>query len=422
MSNTLFAKLSFECKKNQLPSQQLICQDAELAQLDNNMSEVYKGILDQNTKTGNERKIREDQRNWISGRDACIIASDLLEEKARARGIDCLKNSYQTRIDILAAAETSGTFHTMSSECTLSTSPLPEWNGFKKIEDISFPFPKDWDITSDGAGPISFVFSVSPRLNHEWVFEVLYDVRISEEDCLRLTEWGDHAKSSRVKIGGNTFIYDGFTQKDAGTPSFARQQYRSYFNNACHQFALIATDEDRTGCGLSEANLKPAREHFRDLISKVVFTKRETGPKKIAGKIHAILKTNLGSGISAQTPEDVEYEQGTFANAAGLTLLRTETVGFYKKPLKTAIVVNESNEPAEKLAKALQSKNKMKMQKLKLGGQPAFQVGELPGKITLFLPSPINKVTFVAEIENLASAEFEIFKNTLEYWEPTGGE
>ena len=100
MNKTLFAALSlspllataatpsFDCTKAHSTAEQLVCQDAGLAALDNELATLYPKALanfnDEQKKT--EKAI---QRGWIKGRNECWKESDARQ---------CVEKSYQMRI------------------------------------------------------------------------------------------------------------------------------------------------------------------------------------------------------------------------------------------------------------------------------------------------------------------------------------
>lgn len=95
LATLLFAPLlataatpSFDCAKAKGAAETLICKDAELAALDNELAALYPKAIaafsPEQQKT--ERAI---QRGWLKGRNDCWKAGDLRQ---------CVKDSYQLRI------------------------------------------------------------------------------------------------------------------------------------------------------------------------------------------------------------------------------------------------------------------------------------------------------------------------------------
>jgi uncharacterized protein len=85
------ASPSFNCAKASSDVEQLICNDAELAQLDRSLSTLYQRVL-QNTPAGEQKMLKAEQRGWVKGRDDCWKSDDM-------RG--CVKGEYQYRISQL---------------------------------------------------------------------------------------------------------------------------------------------------------------------------------------------------------------------------------------------------------------------------------------------------------------------------------
>lgn len=87
-------KPSFDCGKVQAGSiEELVCQDAGLTKLDQQLAEVYAQAAD---KAKNEQPpmLKAMQRGWVKGRNECWKSED-----KRA----CIESSYQTRIAELQA-------------------------------------------------------------------------------------------------------------------------------------------------------------------------------------------------------------------------------------------------------------------------------------------------------------------------------
>ncbi|MGS3185889.1 MliC family protein [Aeromonas taiwanensis] len=79
---------SFDCTKAHSTAEQLVCQDAGLAALDNELATLYPKAL---ANFNDEQKKMEKaiQRGWIKGRNECWKESDARQ---------CVEKSYQTRI------------------------------------------------------------------------------------------------------------------------------------------------------------------------------------------------------------------------------------------------------------------------------------------------------------------------------------
>ncbi|MFQ2470373.1 MliC family protein [Aeromonas caviae] len=79
---------SFDCAKAHGAAEQLVCQDAGLAALDNELAALYpKAITNFSPEQAKEEKAM--QRGWIKGRNECWKESNSRQ---------CVEESYQTRI------------------------------------------------------------------------------------------------------------------------------------------------------------------------------------------------------------------------------------------------------------------------------------------------------------------------------------
>lgn len=87
-------KPSFDCGKVQAGSiEELVCQDAGLTKLDQQLAEVYAQAADK-AKNEHPPMLKAMQRGWVKGRNECWKSED-----KRA----CVESSYQTRIAELQA-------------------------------------------------------------------------------------------------------------------------------------------------------------------------------------------------------------------------------------------------------------------------------------------------------------------------------
>ena len=71
--------------------EKLICNDAELASLDNSLSSLYHTLM-KNTSAAEQKLLKTEQRGWVKGRDDCWKSDDM-------RG--CVASEYQYRINEL---------------------------------------------------------------------------------------------------------------------------------------------------------------------------------------------------------------------------------------------------------------------------------------------------------------------------------
>lgn len=77
---------SFDCKKAALPVEKLICQNADLGRLDDDLTATFKATQ---KESGDADPLVNDQKQWLKN------------ERNRCRDVDCLKSVYQTRIEAL---------------------------------------------------------------------------------------------------------------------------------------------------------------------------------------------------------------------------------------------------------------------------------------------------------------------------------
>lgn len=78
---------SFDCGKAKSKVEHIICDDAEISKLDENVAASYKALLN---KSAEAREIRLSQKHWIWMRDACP-------------DVGCVKREYEFRLKILDA-------------------------------------------------------------------------------------------------------------------------------------------------------------------------------------------------------------------------------------------------------------------------------------------------------------------------------
>ena len=82
---------SFDCAKAQSKVEHLICGDAKLSKLDDELSTAYKTALQDQTKA---EAVKQAQKEWLKERNACADAA-------------CVKRAYEARLSLLAASNTS---------------------------------------------------------------------------------------------------------------------------------------------------------------------------------------------------------------------------------------------------------------------------------------------------------------------------
>lgn len=77
---------SFDCKKAALPVEKLICQNADLGRLDDNLTATFKATQ---KESGDADPLVNDQKQWLKN------------ERNRCRDVTCLMAAYQQRIEAL---------------------------------------------------------------------------------------------------------------------------------------------------------------------------------------------------------------------------------------------------------------------------------------------------------------------------------
>ncbi len=88
-ASTWAASPSFDCTKASHDVEKLICNDAELADLDRSLSSLYHTLL-KHTPAGEQKYLKAEQRGWVKGRNDCWKSDDM-------RG--CVASEYKTRIN-----------------------------------------------------------------------------------------------------------------------------------------------------------------------------------------------------------------------------------------------------------------------------------------------------------------------------------
>ena len=81
------AKPSFDCAKAH-EVEELICKDAELADLDRSLASLYGAVM-ANSSASEQKHLRAEQSGWVKGRNDCWKSDD-------ERG--CVKREYESRI------------------------------------------------------------------------------------------------------------------------------------------------------------------------------------------------------------------------------------------------------------------------------------------------------------------------------------
>jgi uncharacterized protein len=85
------ANPSFDCSKASHDVEQFICKDAELADLDRSLADLY-AVLLKHTPASEQKTLKAEQRGWVKSRNDCCESADM-------RG--CVAGEYRARIDEL---------------------------------------------------------------------------------------------------------------------------------------------------------------------------------------------------------------------------------------------------------------------------------------------------------------------------------
>lgn len=93
--NTPLLAASFNCKKAVTEMEKMICEDAELSQLDSDMAKAYKKLLGALPKAEAEF-LRENQRSWLTERNEAFDQCDVE---------GCFVHVYAARISTLSPIE-----------------------------------------------------------------------------------------------------------------------------------------------------------------------------------------------------------------------------------------------------------------------------------------------------------------------------
>lgn len=79
---------SFDCRTNHSPTEQAICGDPELGDLDSEMAQLYVQLANDSRGRFHER-LQAEQRDWLKDRDDC------------GAHVGCLRAVYRDRVQVL---------------------------------------------------------------------------------------------------------------------------------------------------------------------------------------------------------------------------------------------------------------------------------------------------------------------------------
>jgi uncharacterized protein len=77
---------SFDCRTNRSPTEQAICDNEDLCQMDVRMSELYFSIQNNEESRRRYSATKRDQREWLMDRNDC------------GARVTCIKGAYRSRI------------------------------------------------------------------------------------------------------------------------------------------------------------------------------------------------------------------------------------------------------------------------------------------------------------------------------------
>jgi uncharacterized protein YecT (DUF1311 family) len=151
---------SFNCAAAQAPVEQIICDDADINNLDTQLGAAYRHRL------ALDPKFLEDQRAWISNRNkSCNVPVKIGAQADLARVKACLVKFIGERIKELEQSKLSPSNKTLSSEPTESGIAWVPERATTGCTDIQYQFPASMvPIQDDGAhtgGPEWFSFDRS---------------------------------------------------------------------------------------------------------------------------------------------------------------------------------------------------------------------------------------------------------------------
>lgn len=79
---------SFDCRTNHSPTEQAICGDPELGDLDSEMAQLYVQLANER-RGGDYQRLQGEQREWLKTRDDC------------GAHVGCLRALYRDRVEAL---------------------------------------------------------------------------------------------------------------------------------------------------------------------------------------------------------------------------------------------------------------------------------------------------------------------------------
>ena len=90
-SQSFAAEPSFNCSKATHEFEKLICDDDDLAALDNSLASLYNIVL-KNASAAAQKRLKTEQIGWVKGRNDCWKTDDKHA---------CIKGEYEAMISVL---------------------------------------------------------------------------------------------------------------------------------------------------------------------------------------------------------------------------------------------------------------------------------------------------------------------------------
>lgn len=119
---------SFDCAKAAAPIEKLICSDETTSKLDADLAVAYKAAME---KADNKDALKQQQRTWLK------------EKRNLCKDADCLKQSYQLRIDELTHSSTSVADNKGSVKTEIEA-PDKKFITFTLVEGDGYPLCKEY--------------------------------------------------------------------------------------------------------------------------------------------------------------------------------------------------------------------------------------------------------------------------------------
>lgn len=119
---------SFDCAKAATKIEKMICGDAGLSKLDEELNVAYKTALQDekqatSTSSGQADTVKQAQKQWVKERNGCFDAG-------------CVKRAYETRLSTLTSSDDEGTTHEVAGKYKMIEDSIyiPQSDGITKVE------------------------------------------------------------------------------------------------------------------------------------------------------------------------------------------------------------------------------------------------------------------------------------------------